>query len=478
MYNNFYIRFNYKNIIPFNLKKKKLRVHANIIGSKTTNLYGFFVGGEVKFWYYHFGINGLKRDSVFLVKKFLNKKLGVFFISNFNMVEGKWLFPKIYEQYYKSYLFLKKRQNRLFKNNLIIKNNYALYNINYDIKYFSYMNIYNIFKLNYIYHDICSILDINKNNNTSNLYKFEKLLKFPLLYNKNNKNKNNIFDWSNIQERFNSVKKFQWNWNFYLKSKLFKKKTPTMWVKQTPFWLIQKRKWYYEQKENPFFKKKWNFHKEQNHLNNIFIKKNIINIIQFLKMNKAISKINKKNLLLLFYMFYLHFNFIKLYQNFIKKKYKKKKNKNLVYYKYLKKKNIKKLIKKNIKKLYNIINIKLNKKKINRIKLLYYKNVNKEYNKKFYIKFFIILKKKLRKFYKFKFLNKNYIFNNINNNLTQNYYIMYYNLYKIWAKYNKKNKRKKLIKLYFLKKKSHKKYQKKYKNKNLYLLWLYYILKR
>ena len=109
--NNFYLRFNYKNIIPFNLKKKKLRVHANIIGSKTTNLYGFFVGGEVKFWYYHFGINGLKRDSVFLVKKFLNKKLGVFFISNFNMVEGKWLFPKIYEQYYNNYLFLRKKKN-------------------------------------------------------------------------------------------------------------------------------------------------------------------------------------------------------------------------------------------------------------------------------------------------------------------------------------------------------------------------------
>jgi len=31
------------------LKKKKLRIHANIIGSKPTNLYGFFIGGEVKF---------------------------------------------------------------------------------------------------------------------------------------------------------------------------------------------------------------------------------------------------------------------------------------------------------------------------------------------------------------------------------------------------------------------------------------------
>jgi hypothetical protein len=87
--NNFYIRFNYKNIIPFNLKKKKLKVHANIIGSKPTNLYGFFVGGEIKYSYYCFGVNGLKKDNVFLMKKFLNKKLSVFFISNFNMVEGK-----------------------------------------------------------------------------------------------------------------------------------------------------------------------------------------------------------------------------------------------------------------------------------------------------------------------------------------------------------------------------------------------------
>jgi len=134
---------------------------------------------------------------VFLVKKFLNKKLGVFFISNFNMVEGKWLFPKIYEQYYKSYLFLRKKETRLFKNNLIIRNNYSLsniYNINNNIKYLNYINISNLFKSKYIYN-ICSILGINYNNNISNLHKFKKLLKPPLLYNKVNKNnKNNVFD--------------------------------------------------------------------------------------------------------------------------------------------------------------------------------------------------------------------------------------------------------------------------------------------
>ena len=107
MHNNFYIKNNYKNIIPFNLKKNKLRVHANIIGSKTTSLHGFYIGNEIKFWYYYFGINGLKKDNTILIKQFWNKKLSVFFISNFNMIEGKWGFSKIYEQYYENYLFIK-----------------------------------------------------------------------------------------------------------------------------------------------------------------------------------------------------------------------------------------------------------------------------------------------------------------------------------------------------------------------------------
>lgn len=68
MYNNFYIRFNYKNIVLFNLKKKKLCVYVNIIGSKIIILDGFFVGSEIKFWYYYFGINGLKCDSIILIK--------------------------------------------------------------------------------------------------------------------------------------------------------------------------------------------------------------------------------------------------------------------------------------------------------------------------------------------------------------------------------------------------------------------------
>ena len=49
MYNNFYVKYNYKNIIPFK-KKKKLRVQANIIANKVAQ--SFFVGHQVKFWYY------------------------------------------------------------------------------------------------------------------------------------------------------------------------------------------------------------------------------------------------------------------------------------------------------------------------------------------------------------------------------------------------------------------------------------------
>jgi hypothetical protein len=47
MYNNFYLRYNYKNIIPFNLKKNKLRVHASLIA--VNKLQGFLVGHKIKF---------------------------------------------------------------------------------------------------------------------------------------------------------------------------------------------------------------------------------------------------------------------------------------------------------------------------------------------------------------------------------------------------------------------------------------------
>jgi hypothetical protein len=49
MHNNFYIKFNYRNIIPFNLKKKKLRIHSNLIANKGTAAQGYFFGVKIKF---------------------------------------------------------------------------------------------------------------------------------------------------------------------------------------------------------------------------------------------------------------------------------------------------------------------------------------------------------------------------------------------------------------------------------------------
>lgn len=46
MYNNLYIKYNYRNIIPFNLKKKKLRVHTNLIANKISQT---FVKRNVKY---------------------------------------------------------------------------------------------------------------------------------------------------------------------------------------------------------------------------------------------------------------------------------------------------------------------------------------------------------------------------------------------------------------------------------------------
>jgi hypothetical protein len=127
------------------------------------------------------------------------------------MVEGKWLFPKIYEQYYNNYLFLRKKKMNLFKNNLILNNNYSLLNNNYNLKYLNYINICNILKLNYIYNNHFNLNLSNNINNfkINNLYKFKKLLILPLLYHNNNNNNNDILNLSNIQERFNNLKKFQ-----------------------------------------------------------------------------------------------------------------------------------------------------------------------------------------------------------------------------------------------------------------------------
>ena len=103
MFSKFYVKFNYKNIVPFNLKKKKLRVHANLIANKAVAAQGFFFGVKIKFWYNYYGINGLKKDNILLIKNSSNKRLSVFFISNFNMIEGRWALPKIYEEYYQRY---------------------------------------------------------------------------------------------------------------------------------------------------------------------------------------------------------------------------------------------------------------------------------------------------------------------------------------------------------------------------------------
>ena len=119
MYNNLYIKYNYKNIIPFSLKKKKLRVHSNIIANKVSQ--SFFLGNQVKFWYYFYGINGLKKDNTMLVKKFMNKRLSVFFISKLNMIESKWGLPRTYDLFYEKYSFLKRKKHNLKKKKYYFK---------------------------------------------------------------------------------------------------------------------------------------------------------------------------------------------------------------------------------------------------------------------------------------------------------------------------------------------------------------------
>lgn len=75
---NFYINFNFNKLLSFNLKKKKLKIHGNFIGFKKISK-----GIDL------FSITGLKTDSNFLDLNFSKKKLSVFFVSKFNMVESK-----------------------------------------------------------------------------------------------------------------------------------------------------------------------------------------------------------------------------------------------------------------------------------------------------------------------------------------------------------------------------------------------------
>lgn len=477
MHNNFYIRFNYKNIIPFNLKKKKLRVHATIIGSKTTNLHGLFINGEVKFWYYYFGINGLKRDNTFLVKKFINKKLGVFFISNFNMIEGKWSFPKIYEEYYKKYLFLKKKKMNLFKFNLILSYNNSYLN---NFFYIKIVNNVNIINYTYLYYFLNKTIIKNSNNevieeikenkyniiikNYNIINKFNYLYKFIKKY--NNSNKYYKLCLYNIENNFNKkLNKFFWNWNFYLKSKIFKKKIIN---RNIPFWLLKKSKW----ESDLFYTKRIVLFKEKKYIKNFNLKANILKIIRFIKLNKNFGKIKKKNFLYIFYIFFMHFSFLNLLK---KEKNNKKYIKNFIKNKIYK--NINRIEKVYNKKIY----LQIKQKKNNWINFFFYKNMFKYSYKKIIALIFLKLKKKIKKLYKYKLKNNKYF---INIRTLKNFsflnknYVIYYKLFKFWLKFNKKKKKKKIFRLYFLKRIFKQKFLKKYTYKKLYLLWLYYIVKK
>ena len=217
MYNNFYVKLNYKNIIPFNLKKKKIRIHSNLIANRATAAQGYFFGVKMKFWYFYFSINGLKKDNEILVKNFSNKRLSVFFISNFNMIEGKWIFSKIYNEYYQNFSFLKKKKLNLIKFHFLkmknfdnhvltlskYKNNNLLCNYYFNFNNNKYNKLHN-----YMYHQskfIKSKIPLIFNNNS-----------MPIYNNNNNKNKlynsnyliiKNILNISQFLKLYKSLKK-------------------------------------------------------------------------------------------------------------------------------------------------------------------------------------------------------------------------------------------------------------------------------
>ena len=198
MNNSFYARYNYNKIIPFNLKKNILRVHSNLIGVNAVQK--FWIGDKIKFWYYYFAVSGLKKNNTLLKKDFLNKKLSVFFISNFNMIEGKWIFPKIYINFYSKHNFIKKKKYNLIKSGFILNNDYS----NFFLYYFNFVKFENIIKknlnyinnlkLNYINNlNFFYIKNLKLNYNLGNIfYKYKKKFELPILFIKNIRKKRKL----------------------------------------------------------------------------------------------------------------------------------------------------------------------------------------------------------------------------------------------------------------------------------------------
>ena len=350
MYNNFYVKLNYKNIIPFNLKKKKIRIHSNLIANRATAAQGYFFGVKMKFWYFYFSINGLKKDNEILVKNFSNKRLSVFFISNFNMIEGKWIFSKIYNEYYQNFSFLKKKKLNLIKfnflkmknfdNNILTiskyKNNNLLHNYYYNLNNDRYNNQKNYFyhHLKFIKSKVPLIYNNNSNNNSNNnniynnnyfiIKNILNITQFIKLYKSLNKNKyKNInlllynlyvyfkyiklskFNYKVLPKKLNLInliyqiynnKIYAKNFQIYINNLKHKFKTiykfkifSNIWMKKNSINL-----WKLEKKQQLYIKKYWQYFNNVNLLN----KKNIFFNIRNKKKKKNMnfySLIKKKN---------------------------------------------------------------------------------------------------------------------------------------------------------------------------------------
>lgn len=374
MFSKFYIKFNYENIVPFNLKKKKLRVHANLIANKAVAAQGFFFGVKIKFWYYYYGINGLKKDNILLIKNSLNKKLSVFFISNFNMIEGRWALPKVYEEYYQRYWFLKKKKINIIRIYLVANSNKINYIMNLNIKKF-YKN--NLNKLNYIY-SIYNINYLNINYKNKFYNKFLQNNYIPIIYNYKKKiqnlKKNNILIKKNLIKIWN-----KYNINNILKYVHHKD------VKKDI------------NKDNKIL-----VNIKQKYLLKHYLFKVLINIKQFLKIYKILNQTTKKNILYLFYKLFFLFRFLKIYKNSSKSLITNIFNKNILklFFKQ-----------KNFRKKNNINYINIMKKKLKYIlvfKIFYNKFLKKKkiffYNrfiKKISKKYNNVIKKNKKKTYYF-----------------------------------------------------------------------------
>jgi hypothetical protein len=104
------------------------------------------------------------------------------------MIEGKWALPKIYENFYKKYSYMRGKKFNLMKVGFIINKDYSECNSDFYFLNKNKNNFINYFYLHY-YYSYLNFMFFNFNKKISTCFKFEKNYKLPIFFVRNIKRK-------------------------------------------------------------------------------------------------------------------------------------------------------------------------------------------------------------------------------------------------------------------------------------------------